>query len=622
MAIPWVVGVALLMAVGSAVAQEAQKLEPVVITATKIETPQERIGTTVTVVTDEAITGYNYNRIEDALRQVPGVEIQRSGTPGKTTSIGIRGAGSQRVQLLVDGMRVKSPTLGTADLSEFTLDAIDRIEVVRGPQSTLYGADAIGGVVNIITKKGQGPVRGTLWVEGGSYDTFREQANVQGAYGGFNFNLTGSRFDTAGQFDNDDSGQTGFAGRIGYDFPWKGELSLTGRYSDLHLDLPISSTAPTVYDPNSQNQLETYLFNLAYRQRLLPWWDVSARYGQWHDNSGFQDSPPPAGDPVTNSQIDTRRFEAELLNSFHIGRWNTLTVGLEHRSELGRNHSTGDFPTRFTQEINTSSVFGQHELRLFDRIFLGGGVRYENSDTFDDKVTGRASATILIRETGTRLRGAWGTGFRAPTINDLFFPNFGNPQLEPEQSQSYELGFDQKLWKERVRLGLTYFHNQFEDLIQFVFDPVTFSFLPFNVGRAKTEGVEVYAEVDPLDWLTTYVNYTFTDTEDITTGLPLRRVARHRWNAGVTATPIDRLSLFAQANVVSSQLESTFAGRNPGYYRIDVGGTVRLLGRAGAMERLEFTARIDNLTGQNYEEVLGFRALGVTALVGLRAHFR
>jgi vitamin B12 transporter len=601
--------------------QPPEELEPVVVTATKTETPAGRLGAAVTVVTEEEIRTYNYDQLEDALRQVPGVDVQRSGSAGRATSISIRGSGSQRVQVLVDGMRVKSPTLGTDDLAELTLDAIDRIEVVRGPQSTLYGADAIGGVVNIITKKGQGPPRGSVWVEGGSYETFREQANVQGSHGGFNYNLSGMRFDTEGQFENDDADQTSFGGRIGYDFPWKGELALTGRYSKLHTDLPVFSTPPTVFDPDSQSQLETYLFTLTYTQPIVAWWHTSARYGQWANNSGFQNEPPP-GTEVTDSQINTRRLEAELLNTFLLGRWDTLTIGLERRSEVGRSRNLGTFPTRFRSEINTSSVFAQNELRLFDRVFLGGGVRYEDNDEFGDEVTPRASIAVVIKETGTRVRGAWGKGFRAPTINDLFFPGFSNPDLRPERSESWEVGVDQALASRRVRFGATYFHNQFDDLIQIAFDPVTLLFLPENVGRATTQGVEVYLEVDPLDWLTAYVNYTLTASEDIATGRELRRVPRHRFNTGVSVRPIERLALFAQATVASSQLESDFAGRNPGYHRIDVGGSFRLLQRAGILERLELTGRVENLTDETYDEVLGFRALGLNAMVGLRAYFR
>jgi vitamin B12 transporter len=600
-------------------AQDARSIDPIVVTATKIETPQGQLGAAVTVITEDELRDQNYSRIEEALRPVPGVEIQRSGSLGKTTSLAIRGAGAAQVVVLVDGMRVASPTLGTADLSELSLDAIDRIEIVRGPQSTLYGADAIGGVVNVLTKKGQGPVSAFAAFEGGSYDTFREQAGVQGAFGGFNFNLSGSRYDSRGgvtSFDNDDSDLTSFAGRIGYDFPWKGELSLTGRYSKLNLDLPVSRTIPppTRLDPNAQSQTETWLYTLAYRQPLLPWWEVRARWGQWWNNAGFQ-NPPPPGTTTTISQINTRRREAEAISSFTIPSWNTLTVGGEYRVEEGENRR------QFQERIGTLGLFVEDQVRLFDRVFLGGGLRWEDNDQFGDELTPRASIAIAFPETGTRLRGSWGRGFRAPTINDLFFPGFGNPALEPERSESWDAGFDQGLWRNRIRLGATYFHNRFDDLIQFAFDPVALRFLPQNVGRAVSRGVEAYGEIEPLDRLLLYANYTWTHTEDLATGLDLRRFARHRWNAGVRVTLFDRLTLFTQAQVVSSQVE-TADFRNPGYHRIDVGGTLRLFERAGYIRRAELTLRIENVSDERYAEVFGFPALGINALAGLRIVFQ
>ena len=602
-------------AVAQEVKPETKKVDPVVVTATKVETPQSELGATVSIITEDDVRTYHYSGIEDALRHVPGVEIERSGSLGKTTSIKIRGAGSQQVTVLVDGMRVSSPTLGSTELSDLTLDGIDRIEIVRGPQSTLYGADAIGGVVNIITKKGQGPPQGSIWLQGGSYNTFKEQANVQGSFGGFNFNLSGSRYDTRGQRNNDDSDLTSFNGRIGYDFPWKGELSLTGRYSKLNIDLPVFSTPPAVFDPNAQSQSETYFYNLTYKQPVTTWWDASVRYSQWWNNAGFQNLPPP-GDFTTISQINTRRQEAEVISSFRIGSWNTLTVGYENRAEQGRNAGA------FSKALETQSGFVEDQVRLFDRVFLTGGLRYEANDVFGNELTPRVSAAVRIKETGTTLRAGWGKGFRTPTINDLFFPGFGNVDLQPEHSESYEVGFDEKLWANRLRFGSTFFHTRFSNLIQIVFDPETFFAAPFNVGRAVTEGVETYVEVEPLDWLLIWANHTYTRTEDLQTGLPLRRFAPNRWNAGVTLTPIERLTLFVQAHVVSKQFESTTVGRNPGYYRLDVGGTYRVLGRVGKMDRLELTARIDNVTDNRHDEVFGFRALGFNALVGLRAFFR
>jgi vitamin B12 transporter len=598
---------------------EVQRLEPVVVTATMVPTPREQLGSAVTVITGEEITRYNYDRLEDTLRDVPGLQVQTSGSPGKATTLSIRGGGAQRSLVLIDGMRTSSPTLGATDIAEITIDAIDRIEIVRGPQSTLYGADAITGVVNIITKKGQGPPSARVWAEGGNYGTFRGQANVQGALEGFNWNVTGSQFNTAGNLPHDDSGQTAFSGRLGYDFPWRGELTLTGRYSNLDLELPIFSTAPTVLDPNATNHLETGLYKLAYTQQIAEWWAVTGSIGQWFNSSTFRDAPPPGTD-ITNSQINTSRVQGDVLSTFTIPRWNTLALGWEYRSESGTGTNQGTFPSAFSESLDTLAFFGQDELSIFDRVFLGGGLRWEDNNVYGRSLTGRASAALVVNETGSKLRFAWGQGFRAPTINDLFFPGFSNPDLRPERSVSWEVGADQRFWQGRIGVGATYFHQNFEELIQFVFDPTTFLFAPQNVGQARIQGVEAYASFDPVPWVGFYVNYTYLDAKDLDTGQTLARVPRNAVNTGVTVTPWTRLTLFMQANVVSSQLESEFAGTNPGHYRIDVGGTYLVLGQRGRLNRLELTARIQNLTNQKYDEVLGFPAPGISALVGLRAY--
>ena len=609
------VGLVLLIGAAEAAAQP-RYVDPVVVTATKVETPQERLGASVTVVTGDEIVEKQYATVEEALRQVPGVDIQRSGGLGKTTALRIRGAGAQQVQVMVDGLRVKSPTLGITELSDLSVDAIERIEVVRGPQSTLHGADAIGGVVNIITRKGQGPPRGTVQVEAGTFETYREQATFSGAYKAFSYSLSASHYDTRGYLKNDDATQSAFAGRFDYDFPWEGTLSLRGRYIKNETDLPIFSTTPvTVFDPNSQQQSETWLYNLLYDQKVTAWWDVHLRYGQWFNRAGFQ-NPPPPGTFTTISQINTERREAEFLNNFHIGRWNTLTLGAEHRDELGRNRGT------FRKEINVKSLFAQDELRLFDRVILGGGIRHEENDAFGEALTGRASFAVLIPETGTKVRGAWGEGFRAPSINDLFFPGFGNPQLQPEESVSWEIGADQRLWDNRLRFGATYFHNDFDNLIQVVNIPGTFLFQPVNVGRARTQGVEVYVEGDPADWLTLYANYTYTHTEDLDTFKPLRRIPHNKWATGAVFT-WDRLKLFAEAIVVSEQFETPVGPRsfNPGYHRLDFGGTYLLWGRAGIMERAELIARFNNITDERYGEAFGFPAPGFNCLIGFRVAF-
>ena len=240
---------------------------------------------------------------------------------------------------------------------------------------------------------------------------------------------------------------------------------------------------------------------------------------------------------------------------------------------------------------------------------------------FGTVATGRGSIAYLLKEWGTRLHGSAGTGFRAPTINDLFFPDFSNAAIQPERSLSWDVGVDQKLWQDRIRLGVTFFQTEFTDLIKFVpLDVFPFASVT-NAGRARARGVEFTSEADLWYKLVAAVNYTFTDTEDLRSRHPLPRVPAHSWNIGLTWEPIPRLSLFTQLYIRSSQFDNFGEIFNRGYTRVDVGGTYRLLDRYGVLQALEVIARVQNLFNEHYAEVHGFPALGTNVLAGLRARF-
>ncbi len=640
------------MLAAAAESQEEKRLEPVVVTATKIETAAERLGAAVTVITEEDIERYRWQTVGDALQHVPGLVIQQSGGFGKTTAIRIRGASPQQVQVLVDGVRVKSPTAGVAELTDISIDQIERIEVVRGPQSTIYGADAIGGVVNIITRRGRGPFSPYASVELGNYDTHRERAGFSGSLGILDYSLGGAWFESggrstfegvSGRLRNDGSEQGAVSSRLGLALPRDGHLGLSLRFTSTASELPFDGLTPTaqspffVLDPNAEQLSETLTVALEWTHKPVPWFELRARHGQFWNWLTFRDPATPADAAAgnldllfgeTRSQIDVKRRETELVTAWHAGKWNTLTLGGEYRTESGTIDSTsGGFPTRVDERLHTGSGFVQDELRLFDRLILSGGRRWDDHSSFGSVATDRASAVFLVRETGSKLRGTWGEGFRAPTINDLFFPQFGNPDLKPERSESWDIGVDQRLWRDRVRLGITYFDNRFRDLI--VFDPsavppacppdAIFG-CPVNIGRARTKGVEVAAAVDLLETLTVSGSYTYTDSKDLDTGDPLPRFPRHRYTAGLTWAPLQALSLFTEAQVVSSHFERG-RPRNSGYHRIDLGGAWRIVQRRGAAPALDLTVRLNNVTDQDYMEVLGFPALGINVLAGLQARY-
>jgi len=624
---------ALLAPAGMPAAQEAKHLDPVVVTATKIETPAEQLGAAVTVVPGDDVQKYHYETVEDVLRSVPGVEIRRSGGLGKISNISIRGANSNQVQVLVDGVRVKSPTTGQADLSDISPDLIERVEVIRGPQATLYGADAIGGVVNIITKKGKGPFSATAEGGAGNYDTYTGRGWAGGTYSLFDYSASISHLESNGQFQNDSSDKNAVNLRLGVSLPWDSSVAFSLRWVRSETGLPVKfvSTSPLplpivpIIDVNNRQTSETWVFALNGKTKPYSWWESEVRLGRYTNSVNFVDLPDPAATCPFSScefpgRFDVGRWEAEVLNHFHIGPWSTSSVGLEYRDESGEAQGA----TPFNASSHTRAAFFQQQLRFLDRLFMVGGFRVEDNSVFGTHWTERGSLAYLIRAWGTKIHGGAGSGFRAPTFNDLFFPGFADSTLQPETSFSWDVGVDQKLWKDRIRLGLTYFRNDFTNLISFEFASTAPFVRGTNVGKAWARGWEFVGEADLLDTLTASLNYTFTGSKNRQTDRPLAREPRHRWNIGLTWHPIPRLELFSQVQVVSEQFEPTGGTDgvyNSGHVTLDMGGTWRLFERFAYIQSVDLWARIQNLTNEHYAEVRGFPALGINALAGIRMTF-
>jgi outer membrane cobalamin receptor len=241
-------------------------------------------------------------------------------------------------------------------------------------------------------------------------------------------------------------------------------------------------------------------------------------------------------------RFKTERWEAELLNHFHVGTWSTTSIGLEYRTEDGEAQGS----SAFDATSHTKSAFLQQTFRFWDRLFMTGGFRVEDNSVYGTNWTERGSIAYLIREWGTRLRGSAGSGFRAPTFNELFFPGFSDPTLQPEDSFAWDIGIDQKLWNNRIRLGLTYFHQEIKNLIAVVPTATPPFAKGVNLGKTRMEGFEVAGDIDVLDNLTFSTNYTYTDTENLQTHRLLPAEPRHRVNLRAAWRPIQRLEVFGE----------------------------------------------------------------------------
>jgi len=375
---------------GAAAAQEVKQVEPVVVTATKTPTPAEELGASVTVIPGVDIDARRYPTVDETLRGVPGVDIRRSGSFGKTTAVSIRGANPNQVQILVDGMRVKSPTLGQVDLSDLSPDLIDRIEVIRGPQSTLYGADAIGGVINIITRQGSGPFSVWATQEVGNYDTLRSGAGFSGSTSIFNYAFDVGHLESNGQTPNDGMNQNWLNTRLGLSLPGQTTVSLAIRWNETDTGVPIEFVAnpqpivPTI-DTNTHQSTDTLIINLGAHTRPVSWWESEMRVGRYWQRQRFVDPPDKFPcPPITFGVCDfpglfkVERREVEWLNHFHIGTWSTSTFGIEYRWESADVQGTNGFgPTTET----VSGLF-QQQFRFWDRLFMSAGVRVEDNDVF------------------------------------------------------------------------------------------------------------------------------------------------------------------------------------------------------------------------------------------------
>lgn len=629
----------LTLAAGAAGAQTA--LPETVVTATRIPTPPNRIASTIAVITADDIARKQYRTIDEALRSEPSLAIARSGGPGKLTSIFSRGTNSNHTLVLLDGIELNDPsnTSGAVDLGGIALDDVARIEVLYGSQGTLYGSDAIGAVINIITKEGKGRPVASLELEGGSFGTFNQAASVRGGTErlSYAFNVqhlrttglsaTTPEFAPPGRGNDDDAFDNVTLGtRLGYRAREDLSFSLVARHSRVRNDLDLN-VFPVQSDDDSRSRSDQTAVRgeaklAAFDKRTEHRLGVSYTRTDRRDRDD-RDAVNPF-DFLRDRNLGTRT-KIDLQNDLRFVPGHVFTIGLETEEEtidssLASDSLFGPFSARADASSRTNAFFAQDQFTIGGALFGTIGVRVDDHERFGAEPTWRIALGYRIEDWGTTVRGSYSTGFKAPSLFQLFgasisgFGTFvGNPNLEPEKSSGYEIGAEQRILDGRVRLGLTWFDSAVENLI------VAEATTNRNVGRADLDGIEATVAATLTDRIDARFAYSFVRARDRDSGDDLRRRPRHRGSADLSWRASDAVTVSGELVYVGNRRDidaATFADiRLPSYALLNVTGAWRV------HEAVTLFGRVVNLLDVQYEEPDGFLQPGIGAFVGVRATY-
>ncbi len=608
---------------------EVTQLDPIVVTATRTEAPASKSTAAMTVIDRKQIEDNQYQTVVEALQDVPGLHLAQSSTPGQTIGVFMRGTNSNHTSILVDGRPLPADLAGAYDLTDLSLDNVERIEVVRGPSSTLYGANAIGGVINIITQDGRGlekPVT-SVSAESGSFNTFREAVSSRGAVGPFDYSASVSRWDTTFQRYNNDYNSDHADAKLGYQIN-------SDVYSDLSFDYRLinNQNPGSIYSaslPTDYGVLENWRISPGTTWQTTDIWKQHVYYT--HDSERYvaMGNLPGTFSPNSRVQIDTD--EIDYQSDVQVFKPWLVTAGLTTSNSL--TYQVSDQPndgvsppseTYHNAQTNTG-VYLQSQWDILENWKWTQAVRFQHFSDYGEDFTWSTGTNYQVPGTKTILRANYATAFAPPAEQN--FLTFGgsqiiNPNLQPERSKGYDFGVEQPFFEKKVSVSATYFRNDIRDLIQAIGFPDT----PINLNEAKTYGVELAGQWQICDPLSVAVDYTYLDATtdyDLTTGLvgpDVRLIRRPRDTIDVnfTAHPIKAVTLTWGASWIMQEQDvnaSFVQVRVPDYF------TARATVAWDINQNWEVFGRVENLTNDKYQEVAGYPTLDQAFYGGFKFTF-
>lgn len=619
---------------------------PIVLTASGVEEPLQSVSSSIEVVTGDDIAEKQSVKVDEAIRGVSGLRVQTYGGADPWASVMIRGMDWDQTLVLVDGVEINNPYDYTAAIGGIQTNSIDRIEVLKGSHSAIYGSEAIGGVVNIINRDAMltGPET-DISVKGGNYNTSGASLFHGGREKYLSYSIGYGSYDTEGSiYTGPFSGDTVTA-RIKYGINDRTWVQFNSFYWD-YVKKDGTLCCEIDNDNNFRMTLpdrfvwkESDWVNAVQLTRFpTDSWDYRLQYSRYdfkaeQDLSGDSDLPFPL---KIDSENTGSRDVFDLQGNFYPYQGDTFTVGLNYREER---LSTFEFSnldsmgTDAAKEQPDIDVFRESRAFYVQNLFNSGGftltagARIDDGIGFGNEVIPRGSVAYGFASTGTKIKAGYGKGIRAPSLRQLFDPLAGNRDLKPERSDSYEAAIEQRLG--RMTAEAAYFHIDLEEMIEWSNDP-NVSPHYVNIGNAWTKGVEAGVRADGLlKGLDIGIDYTYMETRDKESDEPLRFRPMNRLGVDIRYSGIDRLIFALDSEIVWPSYDpytflldvngDPFPGKTPSYKVINLAVSYDM--PHPSLKGLKLEAKVNNLLNEEYEEIPGFRSLGTNLLAGVRARF-
>lgn len=606
--------------------------EEIIITGVRTPIALDEMASAVTVIDRSVLDLRQSFQLADILRDVPGMTIARSGPVGSQAQVRMRGTEANHVLVLIDGVEANDPASGDEFLFEhLSALEIERVEIIRGPQSALWGSDAVAGVINIVTREGsQGPSGGASF-EGGANNTWRQSLRAGWGDEKWTFNGGLSRTETDGtnvsRSGNEDDGYelTTVQARLSFTPNDVLDFGLIARHVEANNETdPVDFVLSVPVDGDRETHVGRNVVNAVVRAEFDRW---SHRAGvSWFDseNESFVDQ-------VLSSTSNAERLKFSLQSTVRLIDGHRLTGAIDYREtdfvQTGTATIYGD-PNQ-VQSIKDTGVVLDYVGEFSDDLTVSGSIRYDDHSDFDDIATFKLGASYHLGE-NTRLRGGVGRGFKAPTFTDRFgftADTFqGNPDLKPEVSESIELGLDHTAHDGRVKLGVTLFKARLQDEINgFFFDTDTFMFTAINKdGESRRQGVEMTLDAQLSAHLTLSSNYTWTDAEEPDDMGGYRQEIRRPEHVGaisLTWTSDGGASIGLNASLVGEATDLDFAPWPARVVTLREYGLIGLTAEAPINDNVEIYGRIQKPTNTSYEDVYGFATPDIDFALGMRLSF-